>query len=248
MDLDGTLLDGGIIVKGVREAIAELKKAGHLPVIATGRIPMFLYNYPETLAIDTIIAANGNYITHHGEVLREQYIPKPIVDKLLGLSDQYGFDVIVEMKDGYTAYRKNTDRVDGFADTYNIVRPKLDTVVEKRGEVLAFVVFDDEIVKLLRNTMPSLEFSRSNRFGYDVNCKQSLKADGVRFLIDYFKYSDEEVFAIGDGYNDIEMLRNITNSVAMGNAFDEVKAVSSHVTTDVADYGVYNALKHFKLI
>jgi len=248
MDLDGTLLDGGIIVKGVTQAIAKLKANKHLPVIATGRIPLFLYNYPETLGIDTIVAANGNFITHRGQIIREKYVPKEIADCLLELSDQYGFDIVVEKRDSYAAYRKNTGLVDAFADTYNIIRPEIDTVLEKRDDILAFVIFDDESVELIRNKIPELEFSRSNRFGYDVNLKHSLKADGVKFLAEYLAYPQTEVYAIGDGYNDIGMLKSVYNSIAMGNAFDEVKAVAKYVTTSVSDNGVQNALKHFQLI
>ena len=38
--------------------------------------------------------------------------------------------------------------------------------------------------------------------------------------------------AIGDDVNDIEMIENAGFGVAMGNAFDEVKAVADYVTAD----------------
>ncbi len=248
MDLDGTLLDGGKIVPGVKKAIAALKANGHIPVIATGRIPVFLYDYPETLGIDSVVAANGNYIIYRNSVIRENYIPEAITNRLLALADEYKFDIVVEKKDTYLAYRKDTERVDDFADTYSITRPATDHVVARRDDVLAFVIFDDRIVKLLEKQMPMLEFSRSNRFGYDVNMKNSLKGDGIVFLIEHLDYPEAEIYAIGDGYNDIGMLKAVKNSIAMGNAFPEVKEAAVHVTTDVAEDGVVNALKHFRLI
>jgi len=44
------------------------------------------------------------------------------------------------------------------------------------------------------------------------------------------------------------MLEYVPNSVAMGNAPDNVKEVSSYVTEDVDHDGIVNALKHFRLI
>ena len=48
----------------------------------------------------------------------------------------------------------------------------------------------------------------------------------------------EETAAIGDGYNDLPMLRYAGLSIAMGNAPDAVKAACSHVTLGNGEDGV----------
>ena len=58
----------------------------------------------------------------------------------------------------------------------------------------------------------------------------------------------EEIMAIGDGENDMDMLKCAGIGVAMGNAKDHVKAVADYVTVDVDDDGVMKALKHFGVI
>ena len=55
-------------------------------------------------------------------------------------------------------------------------------------------------------------------------------------------YPDHTV-AIGDGYNDIEMLRWAGRSTAMGNAPDDVKAVADAVTDSVENDGVLPVLE-----
>ena len=54
--------------------------------------------------------------------------------------------------------------------------------------------------------------------------------------------------AIGDGGNDITMLKHVPYSVAMGNAKDEVKSCASYVTTHILEDGIVNAFKHFHLL
>ncbi len=53
---------------------------------------------------------------------------------------------------------------------------------------------------------------------------------------------------IGDGGNDIPMLKYVPYSVAMGNAPDHVKQAAVYVTTSVDDNGVVNALKHYDIL
>jgi len=248
MDLDGTLLDNGKPAANIVETITLLKANGHIPIIATGRVPHLLYDVRETLGIDSYIAANGNFIFYDGKVIHERYIPKNIVERLLHEADNKGFDLAIEGARGYVAYRKETDLVRSFSEVFHIEEPIVDRNFTDHNEVLAFVVFEDDIVPMLRDKFPELVFNRSNRFGYDVNLHGGLKVNGVRFMIEYLKLSEDDVYAIGDGYNDIDMLASVKNSIAMGNAYPEVKAVCKYITASVNEDGVRKAMEHFGLI
>ncbi|MFA7144016.1 MAG: HAD hydrolase family protein, partial [Candidatus Izemoplasmatales bacterium] len=83
---------------------------------------------------------------------------------------------------------------------------------------------------------------------FDVNLKGDLKAEGIRWLVNYLNYPPEDVFAIGDGMNDISMLKTVNHGIAMGNSHPELLSVATYVTSDVGDEGVANALHHFNLI
>ena len=54
--------------------------------------------------------------------------------------------------------------------------------------------------------------------------------------------------AIGDGENDIDMLRFAGIGIAMGNAPSQVKETADYVTDHIDEDGVMRALKHFGLI
>ena len=57
----------------------------------------------------------------------------------------------------------------------------------------------------------------------------------------------DDVMAIGDDYNDLEMIRGAGLGIAMGNAVDAVRDAARHVTGSNDDDGVVQALERFVL-
>jgi Cof subfamily protein (haloacid dehalogenase superfamily) len=64
------------------------------------------------------------------------------------------------------------------------------------------------------------------------------KASGLRSVCARLGVPSGDVLAIGDGRNDVEMLRWAGRGVAMGQAVDEVKAAADAVTASVHEDGV----------
>ncbi len=248
LDLDGTVLCNGQPAEGVIEAIAALKKNGHLPVIATGRVPCLFRDLRNELGIENYVSANGNYISFGGKIVYERYIPESVKQRMLKSADCIGFDLAVESVDYFKAYRKKTDLIGLFSQTFHIEEPVCDPEYAKSADLLAFEVFEDWAADEIKEMFPELVFNRSNRFGYDVNLAGGLKINGIRFLANYLKIPENDIYAFGDGYNDIDMLAGVKNSVAMGNAFPEVKTVARYVTDRVDERGVEKALRRFSLI
>jgi hydroxymethylpyrimidine pyrophosphatase-like HAD family hydrolase len=56
------------------------------------------------------------------------------------------------------------------------------------------------------------------------------------------------MMAIGDGGNDISMIKYAGTGVAMGNAGEEVKRAADCVTTSVDDDGIGHVLRRFFVI
>ena len=54
-----------------------------------------------------------------------------------------------------------------------------------------------------------------------------------------------DVLAVGDGRNDIEMLRWAGRGVAMGQSVEEVRAAADHVTGTVWDDGAVSELSRW---
>ena len=54
--------------------------------------------------------------------------------------------------------------------------------------------------------------------------------------------NSSDIFAIGDGLNDIEMLKSVGISVAMGNSYEEVFKVCNYFTKTFNEEGTIIAL------
>ena len=71
------------------------------------------------------------------------------------------------------------------------------------------------------------------------------KGDGLQRLLAELEIPPENVLAIGDGNNDIEMLQLVGIAVAMGNGSTDVKAVAHSITADNNHDGVAQAIEQF---
>jgi Cof subfamily protein (haloacid dehalogenase superfamily) len=71
------------------------------------------------------------------------------------------------------------------------------------------------------------------------------KANALRFVIAGLGLDRSEVIAMGDNYNDREMIEYAGMGVAMGNAPDEIKAVAGYITDTNNEDGVRKALEKF---
>ena len=65
----------------------------------------------------------------------------------------------------------------------------------------------------------------------------------LKEVMEMFNFKPEEVIAIGDNMNDMGMLTCVPNSVAIGNARQEVKDVCKYIADTNANDGVLQILK-----
>ena len=130
---------------------------------------------------------------------------------------------------------------------YNKFDVPLDEVVAQGVlQITPFLTADEE-----QRLLPSLPGCTSARWYpafCDITSASADKANGIRAIASHLGIDISETMAFGDGGNDISMLQAVGTGVAMGNALDEVKRAACHVTSDVDDDGVKNALEHFGII
>ena len=82
---------------------------------------------------------------------------------------------------------------------------------------------------------------------YEVLPKNNNKGTGLKKLAEKLGIKQEEVMAIGDGNNDVEMFEYANYSVAMENASDLAAKASKYRTDSNANDGVANAIRKYAL-
>lgn len=113
-------------------------------------------------------------------------------------------------------------------------------VLEQEKEVL------DKITPQIPNELfDQYKVIRSVDFMLEFMKKGCSKATGLEKLAKYLNISKEEIIAIGDADNDIEMIQYAGVGVAMKNAKDEIKNLADFVTKSNEEDGVAYVINKF---
>jgi Cof subfamily protein (haloacid dehalogenase superfamily) len=73
------------------------------------------------------------------------------------------------------------------------------------------------------------------------------KTSAIRFLHEKLKIKQSEIIAVGDNFNDIDMLQYSGIGVAMGNAPKQVKEIADKMTLTNDDHGVAKVIEKYLL-
>ena len=73
------------------------------------------------------------------------------------------------------------------------------------------------------------------------------KGTGIDVIRERLGVPPEDCYVIGDSANDLSMLEHVPNSIAMGNAEEDVKRICAYVTAAAGDGGIARALAHYGL-
>ena len=100
----------------------------------------------------------------------------------------------------------------------------------------------------LSEAFPMLSVMRSLPHLLEIIACTVSKATGIERLLAHYGIDRTKALAFGDNYNDIEMLRYVGHSVAMGNAPEEIKGIASDVTEANDADGIYHFLKKVHMV
>ena len=81
----------------------------------------------------------------------------------------------------------------------------------------------------------------------EINGIRATKGRAMRRLGERFGITKEEIMAIGDSANDVEMLKGAAVSVAVGNAAPEVKEIAMYTVANSECAGVAEAIDRYAL-
>ena len=87
----------------------------------------------------------------------------------------------------------------------------------------------------------------SQPYVYEVLPKGNNKGTGLKALVERLGIKQEEVMAIGDGNNDVEMLEYANYGVAMGNASELARNAAKYTTDTNENDGVAKAIRKYAL-
>lgn len=271
VDLDGTLLS---TKRRVSEqdlaALAAAKSAGVAIAIVTGRRFPALLPYVEPLAIDPLIVANSGAIvkaSRKGPVLRRRLLDLETALAVLELADAHGMEPVVHdgpEGEGHLILREAARDQPTMARYLNQSLPqplwvarielaRAPVQIGFTGKVETIRLFERRLAGELARRGARVHFARTEYpleelALLDVLAPDATKSEGLRFLCEHFEISLAETMAVGDNWNDLDMLEAAGLGVVMANAAPELRALGFSVTASNDEAGVARAIERYLLV
>lgn len=261
IDCDNTLIkhDGEMHPDNIK-AINMILEKGIKVVIATGRNDILVKDYMDEVGFkeEIVIGCNGASIRDlkDNSIIQLNYIPKDTMKKIIDICLKNHIKAkMFTLTESYSTSEENMgDELKEILTYTKQLSLSLEYKFEKdieslidKKEFLKVVILEDDREKLLniQNQFKALEDINaviSARNCLDIMKKGVSKGNALKDYSNMLGIKQEEIVAIGDSENDLEMLNFASFSVAMGNADDFIKQACDMVTLKNDEGGVAYAI------
>jgi len=253
-DIDGTIYspEQGIN-ESVKNCIKNLVDNNIHVAIATGRTFGSAKCVADTIGIQCpLICYQGGLVqSYDGEILDVKYLNPDIARKIITECRQRNIHLNVYVEDKLYVEDDNQYIKDYIGDK-GIDYFKVDSFDEldfsKLNKLLAInydADFIDNLILEFQKKYPELYIVKSYKYFCEIANKQATKGNAIKFLAQKYGFTENEVMAIGDQNNDIEMVETAGIGVAMGNGTNEIKAKANYITDTVQNDGFVKAVNKF---
>jgi Cof subfamily protein (haloacid dehalogenase superfamily) len=269
LDVDGTLLDPyGTLRPAVRDAVMAVQQRGLRVVLCTGRRFRTARPLAQALQLDTpLVVHNGAVVKDpaSGQTLQQSHMPIDMYHQALTLLQRLGTPLVY-----IDAFHENVDILtESLERAHPLQRAYLtDQLAHCRivddiasplshGVISLRMMADSASLQALQPVIEQALGTRGrvhllmnkNYQGYFLEILQAgvSKWQAVQHLAAQQGIAPDEIIAVGDDHNDLDMLRYAGLGIAMGNAVPEVLAVAAAITGSNAEDGLVQALERFIL-
>jgi len=250
LDIDGTLLDHeGRLPDHIRDSVNMIKTAGVRVVLSTGRgwsATQPIFDALE-LPAGPAVCSNGAVLVNYPpfELARvATFDPGPVIRRVLELAPNARIAVEVigvgfRLNRAFPEGDLNGEMI--FETVDELCAQPASRIIVRAPDVpqSAFVELADRI------GMHGVSYAIGWSSWLDIAPEGINKASGLEQICTQFGIRPRDVLAIGDGFNDIEMLQWAGRGVAVGDAAPGVQEYADHVTESFAEGGTSNELRRW---
>ncbi|HFI0530110.1 TPA: Cof-type HAD-IIB family hydrolase [Streptococcus suis] len=259
LDMDGTLLNEKKELEQAEiDAIHKAVKAGVTVVLCTGRPLVGVKPFVKQLGFDTeeeyIIVNNGcsTHATKNWALVDWEELAISDVEYLSTFTTSDAVQISLFDEEEYFVLAKQANATVSLDAGLVGMKPLPIDLTEATsgkhrffqamfvGEKNAIDAFENQY-----NTLLSQRYStvRSQDYLLEILPDGASKASGLKKLADRLSILPEEIMAIGDANNDLEMIAFAGLGIAMGNANEQVKDIAQDITDTNENNGVAKAIE-----
>ena len=270
LDIDGTLTNPhGKITARTKETVHRVVQAGVTIVVATGR--RFFTAKPRVVPLELpellIAVHNGAILKRlNGDLIYRQLLPRGVAQSVVKVARELGLCPIIFEGTGDEAnilVEDYGDRIDTWQWGYlrenqQHLKWVNDLSTDLPGDVIEVicVVSAHEVHEITETFQERLNgqvkpipviVNNGQRAFLGLSNAKVGKHQPLRYLAEQMGIEQSEIIAIGDNYNDLDMLQFAGTGVVMANADEELKQMGFYVTASNDADGVAAALEKFVL-
>ena len=253
-DIDGTLMEmNGSLAKETIDVVQQMSDKGVKVVIATGRMYNAAKPVVEELGLDApIICYQGAMIRDENRIYFERNVDKATTLSIIDDLRNYGAHINMYLRDRLIV--ENDDKyIKAYAGDrflkYEVVED-LKVVAQDATKLLA-IDEDANLVTKIRDEMrlkyPYLNIVKSTDYYCEFVNNEADKGFAIDFIAAEWNIKKDEILAIGDQDNDIQMIKVAGIGVAMGNCSPKLRKEADFICPTVQEFGFVEAMKKFVL-
>ena len=192
-------------------------------------VSLVITNLEESKICIRLMTDNGIYTTNTKEEVFEAFVS--MVKNYKDISEEKAIEIV--RNHNYYTQIKSIDNINEFLDGDIEIRKILANFSGKE----ATDAMKNKIAKI-GGLAVSASFSDNIEIT-DINAQKGIMLNNV---VNELGINNDEVMVIGDSFNDYSMFTTFNESVAMGNAIDEIKKIAKYVTDTNENNGVCIAI------
>ncbi|WP_347435926.1 Cof-type HAD-IIB family hydrolase [Fodinisporobacter ferrooxydans] len=255
IDIDDTLLNDHMqISKATQTALQEAAEQGVVITLATGRMFAAAKPIAARLGLNVpIITYQGAWIKHllDGTMLYERNVPRSLAGQIFAYAKEQGFHLQVYSEDRLYTWMEN-EKIKKYSEFSKVpyhIEPDFESLMEQPLAKMLLFEDPDTIDRIEQEVRPmfgsDVHITKSKPYFLEFSHPEATKGHAVKYLAQHYGCELKEVIAIGDSWNDREMIQVAGLGVAMGNAVDALKEIADFVTFTNNDDGVKHVIDTF---
>jgi len=269
IDIDGTLLNPEFHIS--ETDLATLRRAhsqGIEVILVTGRRHTFALPIAQQLGFDLWLISSNGAVTRSlaGETFHRDLLPEPTCRALVRVMREFRGQTVLTF-DSSNLHGDASGTI--VIERLDMLEASIQRWLEKNMQYIRFVVpLEDalttdpvqamfcgpvahmqRVLRILANCGLPITVLRTEYPGRDLSIVDVLnagcsKGHALERWVNYRGITRDQVMAIGDNYNDIEMLAFAGLPFIMGNASEELRSRGWKLTRSNAESGVTAAIEH----
>lgn len=264
-DIDGTLLTSqGTLTDATKEAVRAAVAAGCIVTLATGRRFASASPIADELGLELpIVLHNGALVKDSltGEIFHHDHLSLEATELAITACVATGVQPIL-YENAFLGHGMfaGPEELDGpYAGPYLaragdlLTRCPYDRLLPTEPPLQLSAYDDEQKIAMLQQQLVFPECrtvtSPTTTGGHflELLSAHSSKATGIAHLAQRFGLTMDEVVAVGDNFNDVEMLREVGLGIAMANAPEAVRRQAREVTASNDEDGVARVIERYIL-